>query len=72
MPFINREEIPMAVRHPHLTEYKEQLRQRLLLASSEAEKAHLRGLLAKAIGNQPYTPDSPPPLGAIDLPTLRA
>ena len=67
MPFLSRTQVPEALRLPHLTEYKEQIRQRLLFAASEAERQHLLRLLDKADDSKPaYTADSPAPIGAID------
>lgn len=68
---LDRRDLPDEVRAPYLKEYREVLRQRLLYAVTEAERAHLNRLLDKADDSKPtYTPDSPPPVGAIDLSTL--
>jgi len=67
MPIISRTELPEEVRIPYLKAYKEQIRQRMLFATTEAERQYLLGLLDKADDSKPaYTADSPPPLGAID------
>ena len=70
MPFLRSRDIPDSVRLPPLEAQKALLRQRLPLAASEGERKHLLALLDKLTGTQSYQADSPPPIGAIDLPTL--
>lgn len=70
MRIISRTELPAEVRDPPLKAYKEALRQRLLYAATEAERQYLIHLLDKTDDSKPaYTPDSPPPLGAINFST---
>ena len=70
MHIISRTELPDEVRQPHLKAYREQIRQRLLFAATEAERKYLTHLLDKTDDSKPaYTADSPPPLGAIDFST---
>lgn len=69
MPILSRTALPFEIRLPHLTAYKDQIKQRLVFAASEAERKHLQNLLDKADDSKPsYMADSPPPLGAVEIP----
>ena len=70
MPILSRKNLPVEVRLPHLNVFRDNLRGRMLLASSETERKHLQSLLDRASDDKAaYSMDSPPPLGAID-PTI--
>ena len=72
MPMLSRKALPEAVRLPHLTAYKDAIKNRLMFAATEAERNHLQHLLNRADDRKPeYEADSLPPPGAIDLTTLK-
>jgi hypothetical protein len=68
MPFLSRENVPLAIRRKHEDAYKNRLRQSLLDPSLSAEQRKQVKRELDGVGKpKEYRADTPPPPGAISF-----
>jgi len=67
MPIIKRTDLPEAVRLPHLTAYRDRIKNQLVFTVGAEERKHLMRMMDRADDNKPfYKSDSDPLPGAIE------